>query len=257
MTDGEPGSGSVVTGNDVDGDIHGDIDVDTAALESRLARYPAGRYPAQHATAAFHLGTAHLRRGRIPAALDALGIACDIFGQLGMALEQGKTLTMRGVALRESGSGDLARQAFERALRTFADLARPAEEGSASYNLGLVLNDQGNSVAAQQAMAHARQLFLQAGHLAQAGAAAREHGASLLTSGDVRSALALLEEATELAERGDDVPGLGAAANALGLALLAAGDPAGAVDAFSRSAGAFGAYAGAAAARPAQRIGQV
>ncbi len=211
----------------------------TGELVARLSRYPAGRYPAQHATAAFHLGTAYLQGGRVEEALRALRDAYDVFDRLGMRLEQAKTLTMYGVALREAGRADLAGPAFEQAVKAFAELEQPAEEAAASYNLGLVLQDQRDPAAAQRAMAYARELFLQAGQHGQAGAAAREHGASLLWSGDVASALPLLEEAAELAERGRDLPGLGAAANALGLAHLASDDAAAAVLALSRAVGAF------------------
>jgi len=223
----------------VDQDHSNLADADMAELESRLGRYPADRYPAQHATAAFHLGTAQLQRGWVGDALSALRAAYEIFGRLGMRLEQAKALTMHGVALREAGRADLARQTFEDAVRAFGALEQPVEEAAASYDLGLVLNEQGDAVAAQQAMEYARTVFLQAGHLAQAGAAAREQGASLLASGEVGSALALLEQAATLAERGRDLPGLGAAANVLGLAHLASEDAAAAVEAFTRAVGAF------------------
>lgn len=224
-----------------EGEQEGDNGVagDTTALESRLARYPADRYPAQHAVVAFHLGTAHLQRARISQALESLRVAYGIFGRLGMHLEQLKALTMLGVALRESGRSDLAREAFERAVPAFGELDQPVEAAAASYDLGLVLNEQGHVVDAQQAMAYARQLFLEAGHLTRAGSAAREQGASLLTSGQVESALPLLVEATDLAERSGDLPGLGAAANVLGLAHLASDDTGAAVVAFSRAVAAF------------------
>jgi len=223
----------------VEQDRDNGADEDMAMLESRLGRYPADHYPAQHATAAFHLGTAQLQRGRVGDALSALRAAYDIFGRLGMQLEQAKALTMYGVALREAGRSDQARQTFEDAVRAFGALEQPAEEAAASYDLGLVLHEQGDTVAAQQAMAYARAVFLQAGHLAQAGAAAREQGASLLASGQAGSALPLLEEAATLTERGGDLPGLGAAANVLGLAYLASEDAAAAVSALTRAVGAF------------------
>ena len=223
----------------VDQEADSAVHKDMAQLESRLARYPADRYPVQHATVAFHLGTAHLQRGRVPQALRLLRAADELFARLGMRLEQAKTLTMHGVALREAGRGIEARQAFERAGRAFAELEQPAEQAAASYNLGLVLHEQGEVVAAHRAMVEARGLFLRSGQVAQAGAAAREQGAALLRSGDVASALPLLEEAVGLAERGGDLPGLGAAANVLGLAHLASDDPAAAVAALSRAVGAF------------------
>lgn len=211
----------------------------TADLESRLSRYPPARYPAQHATAAFHLGTAYLQRGRVGEALVALGTAYEIFDRLGMRLEQAKALTMHGVALREAGRCDLARPTFERAVRAFRQLDQPAEEAAASYDLGLVLQAQEDVAGAQQALAYARERFLETGQLAQAGVAARELGASMLRSGEIVRALPLLEEAAELADRGGDLPGLGAAANVLGLAHLAADDPVAAVLALSQAVGAF------------------
>jgi len=212
---------------------------DTAELEARLARYPAGRYPAQHATAAFHLGTAQLQRGRVTEALRDLRTAHDVFGRLGMRLEQAKALTMHGVALREAGRPDLAGQSFDSSVQLFNKLAQPVEEAAASYNLGLTLRGQDAEVAAQQALAHARELFLQEGYVVQAGSAAREQGASLLNAGKPEAALPLLEEATTLAERGGDLAGLGAAANALGLAHLALDDADAAVLALSTAVGAF------------------
>ncbi|MGI8535513.1 MAG: tetratricopeptide repeat protein [Mycobacteriales bacterium] len=212
---------------------------DTAELEARLARYPARRYPAQYAAAAFHLGTAQLQRRRVSEALSNLRAAHDVFGRLGMRLEQAKALTMHGVALREAGRSDLARQSFERAVTVFVELGQPVEEAAASYDLGLTLQDEGDGPSARQALSRARGLFLAAGYLAQAGAAAREEGASLLASGRFEAARALLQEATSLAERGGDLPGLGAAANALGLAQLASDDAPAAALTFSSAVGAY------------------
>ncbi len=214
-------------------------DEGTVQLESRLGRYPPDRYPVQHATVAFHLGTAYLQRGRVADATPLLHTASDIFAQLGMRLESGKALTMLGVAWRESGRSEVARPKFEQAAQIFRELEQPAEEAAASYDLGLVLYEQGDTASAHEAMGHAHKLFLQAGYAAQAAAAARERGAALLTAGTVGLALPLLEEAAALAERAGDLPGLGAAANALGLAHLAGGDSAAAVAALSRSVGAF------------------
>lgn len=208
-------------------------------LESRLARHSADRYPVQHATAAFHLATAYLARGRGGEALGLLDAAQGIFGRLGLRLEHAKTQVMYGVTLRETGHTDRARQAFESAAGTFAELDQPAEQGAAAYNLGLVLQDQANIEAAQQAMSAAQTLFLQAGQPAQAGAACREQGAALLQSGRADLAAPLLEEAAALAERGRDLPGLGMAANVLGLAQLAMGQPEAAVASLSRAVGAF------------------
>lgn len=211
----------------------------TATLESRLTRYPAARYPVQHATMAFHLGTTYLQHGRAPEALETLREAHDLFDRLGMRLEHAKALMMYGVALREVGRAEAAGEAFARAIQMFGDLGRAPEAAAASYNRGLVLEEQGDAAGAQQALAHARALFLRLPDPARAGMAARELGASLLSCGEVESALTALANAVSLAERGRDLPGIGAAANVLGLAHLAAADPVAAVQAFSSAVGAF------------------
>jgi len=214
-------------------------ETETAELVERLARYPASRYPVQHATVAFRLATVHLQHGRIDQAVPLLGAAYETFGRLDMRLEQTKALMMHGVALREGNRGDLAAVTFERAERAFGALEQPTEEAAASYNLGLSLHQNGDPAAAQAALSRAYDLFLAAGHLARAGAAARERGAYWLTSGNIEAARAVLEDAAALAHRAGDLPGLGAAANALGLAHLAADDLAAAVSEFSRAVGAY------------------
>ncbi|MBA3782266.1 MAG: tetratricopeptide repeat protein [Nocardioides sp.] len=214
-------------------------DVEMAELEAKLATYPVSRYPVQHATAAFGLATVHLHRGQLDEAVPLLATAYEIFGRVGMRLEQSKALTMHGIALREAGRSGLAVETFARAARAFHDLDQPTEEAAASYNLGLAQHEHGDSAAAQVALALAYELFLAAGHLAQAGAAARERGTYLLTTGEIDAAVAALDEAATLAHRAGDLPGLGAAANALGLAHLAAGEAAAAVREFSRAVGAY------------------
>jgi len=215
------------------------LDDGTGELETRLARYPADRYPVQHATTAFHLGTAHLQRGSVTAALQQLSDACAIFGRLGMRLERAKALTMRGVAEREADQLDPARHSFTCAVAAFEELDQPAEQGAACFNLGLVLQAQHRDALARAAMAAAYELFLRSDQSAQAGAAAREQGGALLRAGDPRQALPLLTEAATLAERGGDLAGLGAASNALGLAHLALDSPHDAVVALGRAVGAF------------------
>ena len=214
-------------------------ETETAELVERLARYPASRYPAQHATAAFRLATVHLQYGRSDQAVPLLGTAYETFGRLDMRLEQTKALMMHGVALRQGDRNDLASVTFERAARAFGALEQPAEEAAAFYNLGLSLHHNGDPTAAQAALSRAYDLFLAAGHLARAGAAARERGAYLLTSGRIGAARTVLEDAADLAHRANDLPGLGAATNALGLAYLASDDPAAAVREFSRAVGAY------------------
>jgi len=215
------------------------LDDRTGELEARLARYPVDRYPVQHATTAFHLGTAHLQRGSVTQALRLVTDAHAIFDRLGMRLEQAKALTMKGVAEREAGQLDPARHSFTRAVAAFEELDQPAEQGAACFNLGLVLQEQHQTALAQAAMAAARGLFLQSGQPAQAGAASREQGAALLRSGHAEQALPLLTEAATLAEHGGDLAGLGAAANVLGLAHLALNSPHDAIAALGRAVGAF------------------
>jgi tetratricopeptide (TPR) repeat protein len=208
-------------------------------LVERLGRYPVQRYPAQHATTQFHLGSLLLHAGELVPALHALTAAHDVFADAGMRLEQAKATVMLGVALRTVGRRDEAVAAFTTAGTALAALDQPAEQAAAAYNLGLVRQDGGELEDAAAAWSSARELFLAAGYPAQAGAAARDHGGSLLARGKVADALPLLEQALTLAEQAGDEPGAGAAANALGLAQLAAQDPAAAVTALRRGLGFF------------------
>ncbi len=203
-------------------------------LEERLHRYPVHRYPAQHATALFHLGATRLDGHDTMEALQALAAAERIFGDLGMRTEHAKAMMMHGVGQRAAGAHDEARGRFAAAARIFGGLKRPAEEAAAHYNLGLVLVDIGDLTAAGDAFARAQELFGSAGQRTWAGAAARERGIAQLNLGEPGAASALLEEAIRLS--GDaDPAGTGGAANVQGLAELAAGDPAAAVRAFHRA----------------------
>jgi len=208
-------------------------------LVTRLEQYPVDRYPVQHATTQFHLGSLLLHAGDTEPALAALVTARNIFALAGMDLEQAKTTVQLGVALRTAGRLHEAAAAFTAACDGLACLDSPAERAAASYNLGLVHQDSGDLSAAHQAWTTAHELFLVARYPAQAAAAARDHGASLLTTGEVEAALPLLEQAASLAESAEDIPGLGAAANVLGLAQLAAGDPSGAVASLRRALAAY------------------
>jgi tetratricopeptide (TPR) repeat protein len=205
------------------------------SLVERLGRYPVDRYPVQHATTQFHLGSAQLHAGDAATALRALTVARDVFAAAGLRLEAGKATVMLGIALRTSRRLDEAAAAFVAADGLLAGLDAAAEQAAASYNLGLARQDVGDVDGAHAAWARGRELFLAAGHPAQAGAAARDHGASLLARGNAAEALPLLEQAAALAERAGDSPGTAAAANALGLALLAVHDPASAVAVLRRA----------------------
>lgn len=208
-------------------------------LTARLRRFPADRYPVQHATTQFHLGSERLHAGDPGAALIALAAASTAFARAGMRLEQAKAEVMLGIGLRAVHRWDEAAVTFDRAEALLAELQQPAEGAAAAYNLGLVRQDQGDLEGACAAWQRARELFLAAGQLAQAAAAARDHGALLLAAGQAPAALPLLEQAVNLAERGGDNPGLGAAANVLGLTRLALGDVDGTVSALRCALGCF------------------
>ena len=204
-------------------------------LLERLGRYPAERYPVQHATTQFHLGSVLLHAGELPESVAALQVAQTVFARAGMRLEAGKSMVMLGVAHRTAGRLDDAAQALTSAADVLAGLDAAAERGAAAYNLGLVRQDAGDRPGAHAAWAAAREELLSAGHPAQAAAAARDHGASLLAAGEVDEALPLLAQAAALAERAGDDPGTAAAANALGLAHLAAHDASAAVGVLRRA----------------------
>lgn len=208
-------------------------------LTARLTQYPVDRYPVQHATTQFHLGSVLLQAGETEPALAALTTASEMFRAAGMRLEQAKAAVMLGAGLRLAGRLEEAADTFSAASTALADLDSPLEQAAAAYNLGLVRQDLGDLDAACAAWTRAKELFLAANYPAQSGAAARDHGAALLGAGRAEEALCLLEEALTLAERAGDEAGAGMAANALGLAQLAADDPAAAVTSLHHALGAF------------------
>jgi len=203
----------------------------TDQLRSRLERYPADRYPAQHATAQFHLGTVFLEAQQLPAALEAFDAAERLLAQVGMRLEYAKALMMQGVARRAIGETDLAEYKFASAAAVFATIGQPSELAAAHFNLGLVRVEVGDLAAASESFDTAYDGFRATGQRTWAAAAAREHGIARFTGGEPAAAIPLLEEAIELA--GDADPnGAGAAANVLGLAQLAVDEPAAAMTSF-------------------------
>ena len=208
-------------------------------LTARLRRFPVDRYPVQHATTQFHLGSERLHAGDAKAALTALTAASEVFEQTGMRLEQAKADVMLGIGLRTAQRRSEAVTVFVRAETALAALGAATEQAAAAYNLGLVHQDAGDLPAAYNAWQRARELFVAGGYPAQAAAAARDQGAALLSDGHPDDALPLLQQALDLADRGGDEGGVGAAANALGLAHLAVGDPTAAIVALRRSLGAF------------------
>jgi tetratricopeptide (TPR) repeat protein len=191
-------------------------------LRDRLLVYPADRYPVEHATAQFHLGTTLVDADRAPEAVAALRSAAGLFAEHGLADERAKAANMLGVALRGAGAAAEAITLFGEAADAFAAAGSELEHGAALYNLGLAHRDTGDDRAAAERFTSAQERFTEGEATAQAGAAARELGASRLAQGDPEAAKAVLEEAVELSARAGDHAGTAAAANSLGLACLAA-----------------------------------
>jgi tetratricopeptide (TPR) repeat protein len=227
---------AVVPAQDVpdSGDEHPHVDHHTGVideLEQRLARYPAERYPVQHATAQFHLGVA-LTNARAPeAGMRALERAVVLFAEAGLRAERAKALNALGAALREVGDVEGAAGAFAEAADAFAEAQLPLEEGAARFNLGLVRRDP-------EALRRARGLFGEGRAAVQTAAAERELGAVLLEQGELDEAAVVLEQAAALSERAGDEAGTGAAVNALGLIRFAAGRTSEAIDLFRLAVGA-------------------
>lgn len=199
-----------------------------AELENRLDRQPPERYPIQHATTLFHLGTVRFHGGDVDGAILAFGRSVELFQPL--PLERAKSSNMRGIALREAGRSGESVAAFEEAAAAFAIAGATVEEAAARYNLGLVHAQLGQP--ASEDFASALDLFRTAGASRQASAAARELGQAHLVEGDLDEAVSVLTVAVATAEACGDEAGRGSAANALGLSKLAAGAPEESADAF-------------------------
>lgn len=208
-------------------------------LRAQVARYDPERYPVQHATAAFHLGTTLLAAGQVPDAIVWLRAASEGFPAQGLPVEHAKATMMLGVAARDGGDLATATQAFGRAVVAFAAHGDPLEEAAARFNLGLVARDQGDGEAAVAGFEAALATFVAADARDQASAAARELGTSYLQAGDHAAAVTCLEQAIELARRAGDRGAIGASANVLGNVHLTAGRPAAARVAFADAAGAY------------------
>jgi len=205
-------------------------------LRERLRRYPHDRYPVQHATAQFHLGTVLLNGDRSGEAAAALRVSVSGFDPQRLPVEHAKATNMLGAALRALGDLPGAATAFERAATVFERNAMAAEEAAARYNLGLVHRASGRDAAAVGCFERALRGFDEVRLAGQASAAARELGATLLSTGDADAAAAVLQRAVDAASHAGDHAALGAAANALGLAHLAADRAAEAVAAFRTAA---------------------
>ncbi|MPZ66919.1 MAG: tetratricopeptide repeat protein [Pseudonocardiaceae bacterium] len=207
-------------------------------FEQRLARYPADRYPVQHATAQFHLGVLLTDADRLEEAAQALDVATALLPPDGLIAEHAKATNARGVVFRLAGHLDDAASAFERAAAAFATTELGREHGAALFNLGLVQRDRGDAAAAADCFRQAGDRFDADTAPGEAGAAARELGATLLVKGELDAARETLESAVSLADRAADTAGLGASANLLGLVHLGADRPDDAVAAFRDALGA-------------------
>lgn len=205
-------------------------------LQARLARYPADRYPVQHATTQFHLGVAYTGQGRLDVAEEALRTACQLFKPDQLPAEHAKACNALGAVQRMTGRLDQAAESFRTAAALFASSSLPLEQGAALYNLGLVEQEAGGDGV--EVLGQALDLLDPDQVPGQTAAAARELGASLLAAGRPDEAVPALEGAIELASRVGDRIGLGGAANVLGLAHLAAGRPADAVAALEQAVAA-------------------
>jgi tetratricopeptide (TPR) repeat protein len=208
-----------------------------AELRRRAAQHPPGRYPVQHATVCFHLGTVLTESGGFQEAEEVLARAVELFGTH-LPVEQAKSQNGLGAAQRGGGRLDAAATNFRRAAETLAARDQRLEAGAAWFNLGLVERERGRGPAAVEAFRAARELFDEARAAGAAASAARELGAALLEQGELDPARAEIERSLELARRVGDHAGVGLAANVLGLVELAAGAGIAAVTAFRTAAAA-------------------
>lgn len=199
----------------------GEFEEAAAELKARLDRYPAQRYPIQHATAQFHLGVLFTNAGQLDEAATALQTSSDLFSPTHLSAEHAKALNALGVVFRLQGRLADAAKSFEESATLFEQSEARLEQGAAIFNLGLVQRDLGDTDAAVRYFEAARELLDAKRVPAQAAAAVRELGVELFVTGEPERAVAFLEEARDLAERANDRAGLGAAANSLGLTFLA------------------------------------
>ncbi|MDP9401574.1 MAG: hypothetical protein M3P39_11665, partial [Actinomycetota bacterium] len=88
-------------------------------LEERLRRFPAQRYPVQHATAQFHLGVAHAQTGDLAGAELALATAARLFDPRALPAEHGKAMNALGAVLRLAGRAAEAMEVLARAAAAF------------------------------------------------------------------------------------------------------------------------------------------
>ncbi len=210
------------------------VEDDEGVLRERLRRYPAGRYPVQHATASFHLGCTLIGRDRTEEAVEALATARELFA--GLPIEQAKAANMLGVARRAAGDLSGAASCFEAAAAAFAGGDHDDEGAAAAFNLGLVRAQQGDTDAALDAFERAGRQFERCGAAAAAIAAERERAGVLLAGARFEEAAEAAGRAAERSLDAGDQAGHGGAANTLGLAQLARGRFDDAVAAFRAAA---------------------
>ncbi|MQA62905.1 MAG: hypothetical protein GEU86_15750 [Actinophytocola sp.] len=199
-------------------------------LRERLARYPADRYPVQHATAQFHLGGLLVESNRVDEAREALSAARALFPVERMPVEHAKVLNALGAVHRLTGELDTAAECFHAAEQRFADAELPLERGAAVFNLGLVSRQRADETDALAWFRLAAELFDPVQAPAESAASAREIAASLLATGDPRAALDALAPASAHASA---MVARGAVANLTGLAHLALDVPEQAIDDFT------------------------
>lgn len=207
-------------------------------LQAQLDRYDPERFPVQHATARFHLGTVLLQRGAVDDAVVALRRAAELFPADGLPVEHGKATNMLGVALRERGETAAAAEAFARAAELLDAPGSRLEAAASRFNRGLALRDLGRDEDARDDFQQALDVFEEADAREHAAASARELGTALFALDELDAAVEALERAIELARRGGDRAAIGYAANVLGIVHLRADHPADARAAFDDAAGA-------------------
>lgn len=207
-------------------------------LRADVDRYDPARYPVQHATACFHLGTTLLSAGCPEDATAVLTRAIEGFPDDRLPVEHAKATMMLGIARRDAGHPDAAIAAFTRAAALLAASGNELEAAASRFNAGLALRDLGQLDGARERFSAALRTFEEADVREHAAAAARELGATLLAAGDLDEAARVLGRSIELARRAGDRVALGAAANVLGIVHLTAGAFDDAHAAFADAAGA-------------------
>lgn len=209
-----------------------------ARLRLELDRYPAERYPVQHATASFHLGVLFLQAQRYAEAAEVLARSVELFRPDGLKAEHGKARNMLGVALRSLGRLAEAAKEFGAAASFLGEAGLVTERGAALFNRGLALKQLGDRRGARDCLLEAAERLPEDTVPAQASAAERELGVLDLEEGDFEAAEEHFRVAGRLARVSNEHPSIAAADNALGLAILGLERWDEAAEAFRSAAGA-------------------